>query len=118
VSLLVGGVGILTILMITVSERTQEVGLLRALGVTRGQIRLMFLGEAVIISLVGAFVGILAIAVLLMVLSQLVPGLPLALSLPIILLALITATVVGLVSGVQPAMNATRMSPIDALRAE
>jgi len=118
VSLLVGGVGILTILMITVSERTQEVGLLRALGVTRGQIRLMFLGEAVMISLVGAAAGIITIAILLAVLSQLAPGLPVALSAPIVILALLTATFVGLVSGVQPAVNATRMSPIDALRAE
>jgi putative ABC transport system permease protein len=118
VSLLVGGVGILTILMITVAERTQEVGLLRALGVTRGQIRLMFLGEAVLISLAGAIAGIAAIAILLLALSQLAPDLPLALSAPIIMLALITATVVGLISGVQPAVNATRMSPIDALRAE
>ncbi|WIO75091.1 ABC transporter permease [Porticoccaceae bacterium LTM1] len=118
ISLLVGGVGIATILMITVTERTQEVGLLRALGATRFQIRNLFLGEAVFLALLGAVCGIALIALLMLTARLLVPGLPIAMSPGIILIALIAATVIGALSGVRPAISATRLSPIDALRSE
>ncbi len=118
ISLLVGGVGILTILMITVAERTQEVGLLRALGATRFQIHNLFLGEAIFLALVGGVIGVLGIGVLQLLLQLIVPGIPISMSPGIVLAALIVSTLIGVVSGVKPAMSATRLSPIDALRAE
>jgi len=118
ISLLVGAVGITTILMITVTERTSEVGLLRALGSTRSQVRNLFLGEAVMLGLVGGLAGVLVIALLVVAVRLFVPGLPVALKGEIVLVALLVSMLIGLMAGVRPALNATRLSPIDALRAE
>jgi|TARA_R110000851_G_scaffold333551_1_gene516195 putative ABC transport system permease protein len=118
ISLLVGAVGITTILMITVTERTSEVGLLRALGSTRSQVRNLFLGEAVMLGLVGGLAGVLVIALLVVAVRLFVPGLPVALKGDIVLVALLVSMLIGLMAGVRPALNATRLSPIDALRAE
>jgi|TARA_R110000823_G_scaffold98468_1_gene213235 putative ABC transport system permease protein len=118
ISLLVGAVGITTILMITVTERTSEVGLLRALGSTRSQVRNLFLGEAVMLGLVGGLAGVLVIALLVVGVRLFVPGLPVALKGEIVLVALLVSMLIGLMAGVRPALNATRLSPIDALRAE
>lgn len=118
ISLLVGGVGITTILMITVSERVSEVGLLRALGGTRGQVRNLFLGEAVVLGFIGGFCGVLSIVVFLVVVKLFVPGLPVGIEPAIIIAALLLSMGIGLVAGIKPALNATKLSPIDALRAE
>lgn len=118
ISLLVGAVGITTILTITVTERVSEVGLLRALGGTRSQIRNLFLGEAMVLGLVGGVLGVLAIAIFLIIVKLLVPGLPMGLQPDIVLAALSVSITIGLLAGLKPALNATRLSPIDALRAE
>jgi|TARA_R110000822_G_scaffold59736_11_gene148912 putative ABC transport system permease protein len=118
ISLLVGAVGIATILMITVTERTSEVGLLRALGCTRSQVRNMFLGEAVLLGLIGGLVGVLIIGLLLILLQLFLPALPIAMKPEIVTVALLVSMVIGLIAGVRPALNATALSPIDALRAE
>lgn len=118
ISLLVGAVGITTILMITVTERTSEVGLLRALGSTRRQVRNLFLGEAVMLGLIGGLAGVLVIALLVVLAQMFVPALPVALKGNIVVAALLISMFIGLVAGVRPAMNATKLSPIDALRAE
>jgi putative ABC transport system permease protein len=118
ISLLVGAVGITTILTITVVERTAEVGLLRALGSTRSQVRNLFLGEAVLLGLVGGLTGVLVIGLLVVLLALLVPALPVALKPQIVAVALGISMLTGLVAGVRPAMGATRLSPIDALRSE
>ncbi|MFA5494117.1 MAG: ABC transporter permease [Porticoccaceae bacterium] len=118
ISLLVGAVGISTILMITVTERVSEVGLLRALGGTRGQVRNLFLGEAIFLALAGGSCGLLAIGVFFVTVSLLLPGLPIAIEVEVVIGALLLSMLIGLVAGLRPAMNATRMSPIDALRAE
>lgn len=118
ISLLVGAVGITTILMITVTERTSEVGLLRALGSTRSQVRNLFLGEAVMLGLIGGIAGVLVIALLVVSVRLFVPALPVALKGEIVMVALLVSMLIGLMAGVRPALNATRLSPIDALRAE
>ena len=118
ISLLVGGVGITTILMITVNERITEVGLLRALGGTVGQVRTLFLGEALVLGLIGGVCGILLVAFLLMIIFLFVPGLPVALSPKIVLGALGISMLIGLIAGGQPASRAAKLTPIDALRSE
>jgi putative ABC transport system permease protein len=118
ISLLVGGVGITTILMITVNERITEVGLLRALGGTVWEVRTLFLGEALVLGLIGGVCGILLVAFLLILIFLFVPGLPVALSPKIVLGALGISMLIGLVAGSRPAARAAKLTPIDALRAE
>ncbi len=118
ISLMVGGVGILTILLITVRERRHEIGLLCALGFTPRQIKGLFLGEAVCLSLVGGCLGLGTVALLVLVARWLVPDLPLVMEPVAVFGALLLASAVGLVAGVGPAGQAARLKPIDALRAE
>ena len=118
ISLSVGGVGILTILLITVSERKREIGLLCALGFTPKQIRGLFLTEAIALALVGAALG-LAVVGLAIILGRLfTPGIPLSLDWLTVVVALFIAAIIGWLSGVKPASSAAKLKPIDALRAE
>lgn len=118
ISLFVGGVGILTIMTIAVTERTSEIGLLRALGGRRAQVLRLFLGEAVLLAAAGGAAG-LALGVLLARLLTLVfPSLPVSTPWWFALLAEGMAITVGLAAGVLPARHAAHMEPVDALRAE
>ena len=118
ISLLVGGVGIVTIMTIAVAERTSEIGLLVALGARRSTVLRLFLGEAVVLSAVGGVLG-LAIGIALAQLVRLaVPALPVYTPLIFVLLAEIVAVVIGLLAGVLPARRASRLDPVQALRAE
>ncbi|MEH6823320.1 MAG: ABC transporter permease [Motiliproteus sp.] len=116
ISLLVGGVGILTIMLITTRERAHEIGLLRALGCSAAQIRYLFLGEALLLALAGCLLGLCITAILLLLSSWLLPGLPLLLPAQMVLLALGVSTLIGLLAGVKPASDAAAMNPIEALR--
>ena len=118
ISLLVGGVGIFTVMTIAVRERTTEIGLLRALGSTRQQILRFFLGEAILLSAIGGAVGLIAGIGIALLLGKAVPALPVSIPLSYTLLAEGIAVLVGLVSGVLPALRAARLEPVDALRAE
>jgi putative ABC transport system permease protein len=118
ISLLVGGVGILTIMTIAVSERTAEIGLLVALGATRHQIVMLFLGEAALLAAIGGSAGLLLGASLAHLLALIVPALPVATPWWFAALAEGVAIAVGLAAGVLPAQRASRMEPVDALRAE
>src|SRR5690606_21077424 len=86
VALVVGGVGVLTIMTTALKERTQEIGLLRAVGCTRQQVRWLFLGEAVLLSALGGLLGITLVALLVIGLRAFAPGLPVALH-PVYMLA-------------------------------
>ena len=118
ISLVVGGIGILTIMTIAVRERTNEIGLLRALGARRSQILQLFLGEAVLLASIGGLLGLLIGIGGAQLLHLLIPALPVQTSVFYVLLALAVALVVGLIAGVLPARGAAAMLPVDALRAE
>ena len=118
ISLLVGGVGIVTIMTIAVTERTNEIGLLVALGARRRTILTLFLGEAVALSALGGLFG-LALGIGLAQLAHLaLPSLPVHTPLHFVALAEIMAMSIGLVAGVMPARRAARLDPVEALRAD
>lgn len=118
ISLLVGAVGILTIMTISVTERTGEIGLLRALGATRGQVLALFLGEAVVLAALGGTAGLVVGAGGAQLLHLAFPALPVHTPWSYVLGAEIIAAIIGLISGVLPARHAAQMDPVDALRAE
>lgn len=118
ISLLVGGVGIVTIMTIAVSERTSEIGLMVALGAPRRTILGLFLGEAVTLSAIGGVMGLVLGFGLAQIIHLAVPALPVHTPISFVLLAEAIAIVIGLLAGVLPARRAARLDPVDALRAE
>jgi putative ABC transport system permease protein len=118
ISLLVGGVGILTIMTIAVNERTNEIGLLRALGSEKNQILGIFLGEAVILASMGGLAGLVLGVGGAWLLGFLVPALPTHTSWTYIIAAELLAACIGLLAGVLPARRAAALNPVDALRSE
>lgn len=118
ISLLVGGVGIFTIMTTNLTERTAEIGLLRAIGCPRRQLLSLFLGEAVMLSLFGAFIGIVITAVVVALLSVLAPAFPVQIQFLTLGVAIAVAVITGLISGIWPAYKSSRLSPIEALRGE
>jgi len=118
ISLLVGGIGILTIMTIAVTERTGEIGLLRALGAERGQILALFLGEAAVLAGIGGLAGLVLGAGGAQLLMLAVPNLPVHTPWSYVVLAEMLAVIIGLLAGVAPARHAARLDPVEALRAE
>lgn len=118
ISLLVGGVGILTIMTMAVSERTAEIGLLRALGAREKQILMLFLIEAILLSAAGGIAGLALGFGIAQGLHWLVPALPVHTPWQFAVLAELVAVGIGLVAGVVPAQRAARLNPVDALRTE
>jgi len=118
ISLLVGGVGIVTIMTIAVTERTGEIGLLVALGAPRRTILALFLGEAVALSALGGFFGLLLGFGLAQMIPLFVPALPVHTPLSFVLLAELVAIVIGLAAGVLPARRAAQLDPVEALRTQ
>jgi putative ABC transport system permease protein len=117
ISLLVGGIGVMNIMLVSVTERIREIGLRKALGATPPLIRRQFLLEASVLGLAGGALG----AILAVVGAALLPhviGYPIAVSAVASVGALVVAIAIGLVFGVYPASRAARMAPIDALRSE
>lgn len=118
ISLLVGAVGILTIMTMAVTERTSEIGLLRALGAQERQVLILFLGEAMLLSAAGGLAGLALGVGLAQGLHALFPALPVHTPLLFAVLAEVTAILIGLIAGVAPARRAARMDPVEALRTE
>lgn len=118
ISLVVGAIGIITIMVTSVQERRAEIGLMRALGATQRQVMWLFLGEATLLALVGGVVGILVSGLALGGLALALPTLPIQLDPFYLLLALLLSALVGLISGVLPARRAARLNPVLALQSE
>jgi putative ABC transport system permease protein len=118
ISLLVGAIGILTMMWISVNERVAEIGLAKALGASRRQIVMLFLGEASLLSFTGGALGVLIGIAISQVLGRFVPGLHVSTPPGFVAMALGVSLAVGLVSGVLPARRAAALDPVEALRAE
>lgn len=117
ISLLVGGIGVMNIMLVTVTERTREIGVRKALGATRGAIRLQFVVEAMIVCLVGGLIGVVLGGVLGSIGSNLLGTFVLP-PVGVVVLALGFSLAIGLFFGYYPANKAAKMDPIDALRYE
>jgi putative ABC transport system permease protein len=118
ISLFVGAIGILTIMWISVNERTSEIGLARAVGATSGQILFLFLIEAALLSTFGGVLGVALGLVVAHILHLYVPALPVQTPMEYVFLALAVSLVVGLASGLLPARKASSLDPVMALAAE
>jgi putative ABC transport system permease protein len=118
ISLLVGSVGIITIMTIAVSERVSEIGLLRAMGAERKIIFRLFLCEALTLSAVGGLVGVVAGIGIVQIISKLAPALPTELAWMYIIAAFALSLLIGIISGVIPAIKAAHLEPLQALHSE
>ncbi|AZR82477.1 MULTISPECIES: ABC transporter permease [Piscirickettsiaceae] len=117
VSLVVGGIGIMNIMLVSVTERTREIGIRMAIGALEREVLLQFLVEAVVLSSLGGLIGIV-LALIASALGSMLMGIPYMLDYGIISLAFVFSAMVGVVFGYFPARNAARLNPIDALRHE
>ncbi|HIC88796.1 MAG TPA: FtsX-like permease family protein, partial [Anaerolineae bacterium] len=112
------GIGIMNIMLVSVTERTREIGLRKAVGAKRRDILTQFLVEAIVLSMIGGFVGIGLGAIGATAVSQLAESLRTSVTLQSVLLATGFSAAVGLFFGIYPATRAARLNPIDALRYE
>ena len=117
-SLLVGGIGVMNIMLITVTERTREIGVRKALGATRTHILTQFLLEALTQCWLGGTLGFIAGVTVPYLISKVISQVPFALSLGAAAVAIGFTTLVGISFGLYPAMKAAKLSPVDALRYE
>ena len=117
ISLLVGGIGVMNIMLVSVTERTREIGTRKALGATTGAIRMQFIVEAMILCLIGGIIGIL-FGLALGQLGASLLGFPASPSIPVIIIAVLFSMLMGVFFGSYPANKAAQLDPIEALRYE
>ena len=117
ISLLVGGIGVMNIMLVSVTERTKEIGLKKAIGAKRSRIAVQFLTEAAVLTSIGGLIGVVSGIVLSQVLSRIME-IRSSVSIPACIIAVGFSMAIGLVFGLLPAMKASKLNPIDALRSE
>ncbi len=117
ISLLVGGIGVMNIMLVSVTERTREIGLKKAIGAKKSRILWQFLTEAAVLTSLGGIVGVGAGIGLAAIISR-VTSAPVAISVPSIIIAVVFSMVIGIIFGLLPSFKATNLNPIDALRHE
>ena len=118
ISLLVGGIGIMNIMLVSVRERTREIGLRKAVGAKQLDILYQFLVEAIVLATVGGLIGLAIGAVAALFISRLSDSLQPTVAWDSVVLAIAFSAAVGLFFGIYPASRAARLNPIDALRYE
>ena len=117
IALLVGGIGVMNIMLVSVTERTNEIGLKKALGARNSRILAQFLTEAVVLTSLGGIVGVISGIILAEVISK-AAGTPVAISIPAIILSVLFSMAIGVIFGFLPSVQAANLNPIDALRRE
>ena len=118
ISLLVGGIGVMNIMLVSVTERTREIGIRMAVGARQSDIMTQFLIEAVTVCITGGLAGVLLSLVAGKVVMLFFPSVPLSFSALSIIVAVLTSSAIGMVFGFMPARNAARLDPIEALARE
>ena len=115
ISLLVGGIGVMNIMLVSVTERTSEIGLKKAIGAKKRRILLQFLTEAAVLTSLGGIIGVAAGVGMAELISRLMQ-IPVAISVPAIAISVAFSTLIGVVFGLLPATQAANLNPIEALR--
>ena len=115
ISLLVGGIGVMNIMLVSVTERTAEIGLKKAIGAKKKRILLQFLTESAVLTSLGGLIGILSGIIMAQLISAMTQ-IPVAISVPAIVIAVVFSTLIGVVFGMLPAVQAANLNPIEALR--
>ena len=115
ISLLVGGIGVMNIMLVSVTERTAEIGLKKAIGAKKKRILLQFLTESAVLTSLGGIIGVISGIVMAQLISTMMQ-IPVAISVPAIAIAVVFSTLIGIVFGMLPAIQAANLNPIEALR--
>ena len=115
ISLVVGGIGVMNIMLVSVTERTSEIGLKKALGAKKRRIRIQFLTEAAVLTSLGGIIGVITGVALAQLISR-TNGIPVAISVPAILISVVFSMLIGIIFGLLPAVKAANLNPIEALR--
>ncbi len=115
ISLLVGGIGVMNIMLVSVTERTAEIGLKKAIGAKKRRILLQFLTESAVLTSLGGLIGVVSGVILAQLISSMMQ-IPVSISAPAILVAVVFSTLIGVIFGMLPAVKAANLNPIEALR--
>lgn len=117
ISLVVGGIGVMNIMLVSVTERTKEIGLKKAIGAKRKRILWQFLTEAAVLTSIGGILGVISGFIVSNILSK-VSMIPVAVNIPATIISVVFSMAIGIIFGLIPAMKASKLSPIDALKSE